>query len=222
MLSNSSETDGPRALAWVPAAKARHFLLELANLRNEMDAGKRFILRFVGLWPIPGRYTRPLFSENITRAPGAKSADNQINEMLHEHWILPLRDGVRGIWTAPTRRTKLWGVFRILDEVVFKEDQSSAYAWPFLVHPDKVVSLPPLSAFEQALEYLIRPEVRTYFCANRGCPTPYFFPTHSGQKYCSEACAKPAQRKFKRIWWRAHGKEWRKKRKHKRSLKRPK
>lgn len=215
MHCNSSNDDSSGTLARVPAAKAKRFLRELANLRDETSAGKRFMKRFQGLWPTPGRYLGPLLCENISRAPGAKSDDDQVDEMLHEHLILPLRDGVRAIWSAPNHRTKHWGVFRILDDAVFRE--SSVYLWPFWHHPRNVVSLPAPGPFEQALEYLIRPDVRTYFCPNRECLTPYFFPNHSGQKYCSDACTKPAQREFKRNWWAKHGRAWRKKRENKRS-----
>jgi hypothetical protein len=49
-------------------------------------------------------------------------------------------------------------------------------------------------------------------CANKDdeCPAPYFIKKKPNQKFCSEACALPAQREFKRQWFREHGEEWRK------------
>jgi hypothetical protein len=49
-------------------------------------------------------------------------------------------------------------------------------------------------------------------CANKDndCPTPYFLRGKKSQKFCSEACAGPSQREFKRKWFREHGDEWRK------------
>jgi hypothetical protein len=190
-------------------------LLNLANLRND-EKPSRFLLQFVGLWPVPGRFMAPLISDNIVRAPGAKPKSEQINEMLHEHWLLPLRDAVRSIWSAPDARTKRWGVFRILDEICFQEDATSTYAWPFLRYPGRVASLPPSTAFEQILAYLIRPDVHTHLCANAECPASYFFARRCSQKYCSEDCAAPAQREFKQRWWEKKGKAWRKARKRKR------
>jgi hypothetical protein len=212
---NSSNIAQAGTLAGPSAREARKFLLNLANLRND-EKPSRFLLQFVGLWPVPGRFMAPLISDNIVRAPGAKPKSEQINEMLHEHWLLPLRDAVRSIWSAPDARTKRWGVFRILDEICFQEDATSTYAWPFLRYPGRVASLPPSTAFEQILAYLIRPDVHTHLCANAECPASYFFARRCSQKYCSEDCAAPAQREFKQRWWEKKGKAWRKARKRKR------
>jgi hypothetical protein len=206
----------PHVLAGVAAAQAKKFLVELANLREEAAAGNRFLLHFVRLCPLPGKYSQPLMSQNIDRTQGAKSGDEQIDEMLREHWLSPLREGVGGIWTAPDLRTKQWGVLRMLDETSFKEDQTGIYLWPFWTNPRKVISLPPPTAFELALRYLIRSNVHTYLCANRECPAPYFIASRRGQKYCSYACALSSRREVKQRWWAAHGNAWRKARKRKR------
>jgi hypothetical protein len=60
---------------------------------------------------------------------------------------------------------------------------------------------------------------RLAVCANREneCPTPYFIKKKPNQKFCSDACAAPSQRKFKRQWFREHGEQWRKKWHRKRS-----
>jgi hypothetical protein len=211
MVKNSSSTKLARTLAPISTASVKTFLLELANLRNDVDAGKQFLLRFAGLWPPTGKYETRNIENDIDKGPGAKPELEQIIEMLVEHWLLPLREGVRAIWVAPDLRTRQWGVLRILDEMIFKEDISDAYAWPFLRYPDRIVNLPPPTAFEQVLRYLIQPNLRAYVCANGECPAPYFFGSRIGQKYCSEDCALPAQREFKRAWWAAHGNAWRRK-----------
>ncbi len=51
---------------------------------------------------------------------------------------------------------------------------------------------------------------RLRLCPNPNCPAPYFIAYRRGQRYCSDTCAQPAQREFKREWWREHGKDWRK------------
>jgi len=53
---------------------------------------------------------------------------------------------------------------------------------------------------------------RLRVCPNQQCPAPYFIAKRRSQKYCSEACALPAQREFKRAWWAEHGAQWRVKR----------
>jgi hypothetical protein len=208
---NSSKHIATETLAALPVSEIRRFLLRLANLRDD-ERPEQFLARFVRLWPVPGRFTAPLISDNILRTPGAKPESEQINALLHKHWLLPLRDGVRSIWSASNARTKHWGVFRILDEICFQEDVTSTYGWPFLQHPGKVVVMPAPTNFEQILMYLIRPDVHTHFCENAECPAPYFFAFRRSRKYCSEDCAAPAQREFKRRWWNRKGEAWRKKR----------
>jgi hypothetical protein len=213
----SSTVGGNRTLAGIKRPEARDFLLELANLGDDFNAGKRFMLKFVRVWPLPGKYMQPLIAENIDEKAGAKPVDEQINEMLIAHWILPLREAVRSVWTAPDLRTRQWGVLRILDQVSFQEDRSNAYAWPFWKFPGRVASLPPPTAFEQALRYLVRPDVRTGVCENKECPAPFYFPSRRGQRACSTECALPSQRAYKRRWWSEHGTEWRKRYKRNRS-----
>jgi len=209
----SRKAERGRALAGITARQARDFLLELANLAEDMKAGKRFLLKFVHVWPVPGESFRLSMQNEIDEKPGAKPVDEQINEMLHEHWMLKLREAVRSVWTAPDLRTKRWGAFRILDQMIFSGDPSDAYAWPFWKFPERVVRLSPPTTFEQALLYLIRPDVRTGLCANEECPAPFYFPSRRSQRHCSTECALPSQQAYKRRWWNEHGRAWRKQRK---------
>jgi hypothetical protein len=70
---------------------------------------------------------------------------------------------------------------------------------------------------------LLQHSQRLAVCENKenGCPSPYFIRKKKGQKFCSEECAAPSQREFKRKWFREHGEEWRKQRmkKHQKQLK---
>jgi hypothetical protein len=54
---------------------------------------------------------------------------------------------------------------------------------------------------------------RMRYCPNPTCPASYFIAQRRSQKYCTDACALPAQRELKRAWWKEHGDEWRKARK---------
>jgi hypothetical protein len=191
------------------------FLRDLANLRDDVDASKRFLARFMDFWPLPGAHTGQLIEEKMDRKPGAKPELEQLAEMLHQFWFMPLREGLRSIWTVPDLRAKQLGIVRLLDEMVFTEDRSGAY-WGFPTLPAqfrKLASFPAPTVFEQCLLYLIRPGVHTSLCANQECSAPYFFQSRRGEKYCSTDCARPAQQEFKRRWWREHGRVWRKQRK---------
>jgi hypothetical protein len=72
------------------------------------------------------------------------------------------------------------------------------------------ISRPVLDRFEVALMYCMRSAERLRVCQNTECPTPYFIAQRRWQKYCSEKCAQPSQREFKRKWWADHGDAWRK------------
>jgi hypothetical protein len=52
---------------------------------------------------------------------------------------------------------------------------------------------------------------RLRFCGNPDCPAPYFIARRSTQRYCSESCAGPAERESKRVWWKEHGSDRRRK-----------
>lgn len=64
------------------------------------------------------------------------------------------------------------------------------------------LDLPPRrTPFEESLFYLQQNRRRAMYCPNPKCETPCFFATKKAQKYCSLACAQPAQREAKRQWW---------------------
>ena len=231
MDTNSSKTTVSRALAQVSVSEARSFLSELANLRDETAAAKKFLLRFLPIWPGPGHrgtwigfsYAPGSKPERISYAPGSKPENDQVVDMLRRSYIPPIREVIRVIWTAPDLRTRQWAVFRILYKEIAKQnitiDVSQWWSHP---NPIELVRLPPPTPFEQVLLYLLRPGVYTAVCANPECPAPYFFPSRRGQKYCATICALPSQREFKRKWWNAKGKALRRKYAKARSLKKGK
>ncbi|HKR33110.1 MAG TPA: hypothetical protein VJT08_21700 [Terriglobales bacterium] len=59
-------------------------------------------------------------------------------------------------------------------------------------------------AFAQVLLRAFEVADRMRHCPTANCPAPYFIARRRSQKYCSDACALPAQRAFKRTWWREH------------------
>ena len=66
-------------------------------------------------------------------------------------------------------------------------------------------------AFGQVLLRAVDVADRMRRCPTPACAAPYFIAQRRSQRYCSDACALPAQREFKRIWWREHGNQWRRK-----------
>lgn len=65
-----------------------------------------------------------------------------------------------------------------------------------------IPDVPDVTPFEAAIFYLqVNLSHRMLHCPNPTCAKPYFFKTKKVQKYCSPACAEPARREAKRIWW---------------------
>lgn len=60
-----------------------------------------------------------------------------------------------------------------------------------------------------SMEFASIPFERLRKCACPNCQTPYFVASHLGQQYCSEECARWAQRKWKKQWWNDRGAGWR-------------
>jgi len=187
-----------QSLARVSAAQVRSFLRELANLSDDLSAGERFRSRFAQFLPWSAwknaRFT--ISGIVLSREP----SEGPVTEIRYDE-LHPFRDALRSIWRAPDLRTKEWRIFRLREG-----DLTTTASFVLAAQP------PPLSPFEQAILYLLKRAHQTRFCENPSCPAPYFLAGRSSQKYCSEDCALPAQREYKRRWWKQHGKWWRNRR----------
>lgn len=129
------------------------------------------------------------------------------DEELDRRMLYQLRDALRGAWREPDRRTREWRVLLLKQKDLINRDGRFAELDAFYLQ------LPPPSPFEQALTIFLRSGDRAHYCGNPDCPAPHFLAKRRSQRFCSDACALPAQREFKRQWWREHGEEWRKGRK---------
>jgi len=202
VLSNSSAKTKSRTLAG--SSRAHNFLEALANLRDEPAAIQRFERQWRYLFepevPIAAVFQWAIQAEEedvVHLSPGEK---------LRKYWLLPLRAFVRHLWAGDTR-TKQIGIAKILERffgIGFRDP--AVGPWTADSHWFQASAPPPESSCERIVRHL---GDRTSVCANADCPAPYFFAIRRGQKYCSEVCAGPAQREFKRSWWRDYGPAWR-------------
>jgi hypothetical protein len=76
---------------------------------------------------------------------------------------------------------------------------------------------PALTVFERTMFHFQRIAYRARKCENPECMAPYFFAKRKGQKYCTEECALPAQRKAKSEWWARNRDDQMKKRRQRES-----
>lgn len=184
-----------KALAKISTAEAKRFLTELANLRD--DAVERFQKGFGELVP------NNIVAHFHLSKDGFEPLTEEEEKKAAEARILELRNLVRKVWIQADLRTKRYGVFLLWKWSMFGLD------W---VENEIPSGLPSYSPFEKAILLLTDAAEFARYCGNPECFTPYFFASRRNQKYCSDACAKPAQREFKRRWWTEHGEEWRAKR----------
>jgi hypothetical protein len=202
---NSSKNQSSQTLA--APNRERRLLTELANLRDD----HRSIERFQKRW----RYLlEPELPMAAVRQWAIRGEEEDVvylteDEILWKYWLLPLRAFVRHLWGSDAR-TKQAGFSKILEKffgISFQDPEVGP--WTSDRYWRQGGSLPPESKCERIFKHLAE---LTSVCLNAECPAPYFFPSRRGQKYCSEVCAGPAQRLFKKTWWRKHGKDWRAKR----------
>ena len=195
---NSSKARGDETLARVTAFQAQRFLTELANLRNSLESISRFENKYGHFMPQHQRhfvdYVDPSSREGIRLL---------VDDRNVVMWSTDLQYALRAIWKAPDLRTKDWSIFRLVDELEIEgtNPHNERQFGVLAIEGGQIKALAPPSALEQIFLYLRKRAHKLDVCSNGGCPAPYFFSTRKSQKYCSEVCAQPSQREFKRKWW---------------------
>jgi hypothetical protein len=215
---NSSKQNAGRTLARLKRARTpakvvrlllresrKRLLFDLANLRPvHLQAGDPACAQFWKRWPY--------FPRERTEA------------------LLGLCDELRKVWRPDTtlteKRTILQRWLGEMPKILAPQQGFAGLAEaekPLLVTLRRDEPIIPAS-LRASLVWGVSSECSRFaYCANKDCPHPYFLRERRTQRYCSEDCAEPAQKKFKRDWWAEHGDKWRrkhKKRKAKKSRKR--
>jgi hypothetical protein len=207
--SNTRKQGSNRFLAGRPC----QFLTHLANLPDSPDrppAVRRLKHLFGDFFEQEIPWTR--IHEWVISVEEEDAGELSRDEQLWQFWLLPLRNVVRVIWESTDDRFRRWGIFKVLEKFFSVGDRRLSVG---PVHDDvewHLGSLGPPSLCEEALTLLVRHPALTKLCANSDCQTKYFFAVRRSQKFCSDVCAIPAQRKAKNQWWAAHGPEWRRRR----------
>lgn len=227
MQLNSSKMDSDSALALqrrtIGVPRLRAFLEEFANLGDRSEALSRFYRLFYDMLPPIGSVrhlcTRHRLWERLNLS---EPSEAQVQGQLSRLYI-GLRDWLRSAWVAKDKRARLWLLHELIsNEAYLHTDQRLVLTViAFANGPIINVKLGSPTPFEQAAVYLLNyPAVRTRVCKNADCRAPYFLADKRNQLYCSETCALPAQRRFKRLWWRQNGKRWRENRERREKTKR--
>jgi hypothetical protein len=150
-------------------------------------------------------------------------------ERLEDGLILQQR--LKDVWSLPTAFLREVGVLELLTSRLDPRGRAlllnlKTHPGPFNVFDQIAREIPArvvgagdlqdilrltLGRFEWALLFCMRSADRLRVCQNNECRAPYFIAQRRSQKYCSEQCAQPSQREFKRKWWADHGKAQRQK-----------
>jgi hypothetical protein len=229
----SSQKGERKILGKVTVREAESALEDLANLQAEFDyrTGRpkgrdqiaRLLRRHPHLWGGLGkRRPRSGSDERSVRVRELLQSIRKLQRPFKVEWnILQVRDLLRKAWDATDPRSREWYVFgaRVRHLVAYTGRPvtiNSSPPSPKLDEEDQHFDrrleffwdVPPTTEFEVILYYFqayIRDRAR--HCQNGAdCPAPYFIAAKRWQKYCSDACAVPAQRAAKRKWWNEHRK----------------
>jgi hypothetical protein len=205
MSTNSIKGKRSLTLALRFNEKAAELLTDFANMRP--DAFKRF----EDEWS--EKLGRPWYM-GTGREAGAMTDPGEVQSLVREIWEGEKQgyEGAiveRGLSLLVPRQEEGW--FDTIQQL-FRVQWDEGVVWAS-----------PRDLGDYVWFSLLKYSQQLGICANKDneCPTPYFIRKKPNQKFCSEACALPSQREFKKQWFREHGDEWRKKwlKKKKRSRK---
>jgi hypothetical protein len=194
----------------ITPAAARSFLTELANLRREEPQS---LIRFSHAFgPWIETFFDPLIErvENATQ-PRALDSAMSLGALLMTAAIGPvfgpllsLQEVLRRGWERPTAKERELAVLGMLLDASRLYEQAKGRVFAVIGEPLGVILLEAIHSADSMR-----------ICGNIECPAPYFIASRRSQKFCSDACALPAQREYKRRWWNEHGAAWQKNRSRK-------
>jgi hypothetical protein len=187
----SGKKRGYKILGVLDRADAERFLADLANLKGDTNAARRLYRRNKEIL----EHLHDEFEKEAGDPVGGWFQFGLLRRRLQKAW--ETADARSRRWYSMQMRVYSW---RDANEAFFKVPNS----------PDVTTTIfedaPPPTPFEAALWYFEESiGDRAKKCLNQDCPAPYFIATKRWQKYCSEACAGPANREAKRKWWREYG-----------------
>ncbi|KKM97051.1 hypothetical protein LCGC14_1172020 [marine sediment metagenome] len=175
----------------------RRLLLDLANLRpvfRTASGGDPAYRKFRGYW--------------------GRLYPTQTEELVG------LRDGLRKVWNPKTPTNEKQAVLDSWMAWCPPGFQGIGYS-TWLAVWGKDEPSPDRHNLRAALALGVLDQWRRFaVCGNGDCWHPYFLKQRKTQRYCSEECAEPSQRKMKRESWKKHGKKWRKKSRSKKGQRR--
>ena len=198
------------AASRISPARAREFLLALANLRE--DGATSFLQRFGGFLFPSEKQQRERELETLSvqgqfkgwTSPPTFTVDAANPEKISRarwYFLERLQAGLREAWGRPAWEAE-WHVAEL------------RYSFWHAVAIDSKLKLdrttvPPYTWLMQATSYLLKKGSLAKICENPGCTIQrFYFATRGRQIYCSDVCARPAIRAAKLRSWRRNREKW--------------
>jgi hypothetical protein len=166
--------------------RTERFLMELANHASS----KRLFSQFGDLLPTHGGTPENL--REATLMLDREGTNPEVNRRLG--FLAIAAEKIREAWKQPTALGRQVSIMTLVGQY-FRDE----------LVPDLAVD-----GFLMALVRGMYIAEHMRYCANPECPAPYFVAGRRSQRFCSDACAVPAQKRYKQEWWEKHGDAWRK------------
>jgi hypothetical protein len=174
-----------------------------------------FLRRLANLHPVDGAVAEQLRAKYPEIAEPCASGRSWLETLSWAQFYL------RRAWDAPDERHRKWYLHEMRRDYRESVVMASFAGVPASETPHghifslvpgvgtdtqrvdkRLIDPPPPTAFEAAVSYFQeRIGDRAKHCGHVDCPAPYFIAEKRWQKFCTEACAGPANRESKRKWW---------------------
>jgi hypothetical protein len=205
----SSENTGRKILGLITQARAEAFLLRLAN--RDLHVRRT---------PVLSEEADPAVAEKLRE--GYPEMAEPLRDLKLFAEALPwLQTYLRLAWNSRDQRCREWYLHEMRRHYrdatleagfAFGKEESKIgsdllTAIPHAGIPreyvdDRMIAPPTVTPFEAAAFHLqSRVGDRAKYCGHVDCRERYFIADKRSQKFCSEACAGPANRESKRLWW---------------------
>jgi hypothetical protein len=219
LAMGSIRKQGKKILGMITPTDAERLLVDWANLHDlPYSTGQAKQIRENLSAGIPAPPTDECL-RLVNRNPqvfGRGALDWELNGVagfgLTVFDLIEIRDLLRRVWNAREQRSREWYCFHLRQRFYVWESGADFIrthpGFPFgerWSERSSYLDPPPVTPFEAAVFYLQTSIAdRAKCCGGQDCPAPYFIALKRWQKYCSEACAGPANREAKRKWWHEH------------------
>jgi hypothetical protein len=205
MKPKSPRKEANHVLGVMSAKRIKTFLEDCVNLPNRIDYPPENALHFerwLKRW-------RGLFTYRDQDEEG----NSVILPVPREHLGLfapVVRTTLCRLWGEPDARQRDWYCYRLRDAhrqmVRHLEGWNADAVWGSRNTIQRLMDyamqeVPAVSTFEAAIFWAQEKQPLMLRCAAPTCPTPYFFRSEKGQKFCSPECADSARREAKLRWW---------------------